>query len=98
MLHRIDRFSTVLIYIEYNYGTSHCEDAYSLQAVRMYSAPFAHYGLVTPSGSIELSNTDDAKSLPEPVVIYYYYGLWYSPESNFTANAQATILYNEFEN
>ena len=24
--------------------------------------------------------------------------LRYSPESNFTASAQATILYNEFEN
>ena len=28
----------------------------------------------------------------------WYEAMWHSPESNFTVSAQATILYNEFEN
>ena len=36
---------------------------------------------------------DGINLLSEPMFTFYYL-----PESNFTASAQATILYNEFEN
>ena len=40
------------------------------------------------------------RPLPEPMLTFNWGGevLWHSSESNFTESAQATILYNEFEN
>ena len=42
---------------------------------------------------------DGTKPLPEPMLISLIGEImWHSPESNFTASAQATILYHEFKN
>ena len=42
---------------------------------------------------------DSTKLLPKSVLTSHrwWFVLWYSLESNFTASAQATILYNKFE-
>ena len=60
---------------------------------------------MTPYGgmwiSLGLGNgllSDGTKSLPEPMLPIISEVLWHSPESNFTASAQTSILHDEFEN
>ena len=54
---------------------------------------------VNPYSDIDLGQLPDGnKPLPESMLTSREWNLWHSPESNFTAIAKATFLYNEFEN
>ena len=65
-----------------------------------------HSSLVMPNGDTNLGNIgsgygllpDGTKPLPEPIIPYHQWSIWYSPEGNYTENTQDINHDNKLKN